>query len=71
MYKKVFEHQAQNFNLKKLEIRIAPYINMKDSYDRKQSENVKRDNKRFILEQIREILMAYKEYIEDIVELWD
>lgn len=63
LYKNIFKNQAQSLNLKKLELRIAPYIDMKQPYKRKEDIEVKNEIKRNILRQIRIVLEAYKDYI--------
>lgn len=63
LYKSIFESQAQSLNLKKLEFRIAPAINMKQPYKKREDENIRDEIKKRILRQIKSLLEGYQAYI--------
>lgn len=63
LYKSIFESQAQSLNLKKLEFRIAPAIDMKQPYKKREDENIRDEIKRKILRQIKYLLEGYQAYI--------
>ena len=60
----IFRSLLQNTHLKKLEVRISPYVIIYSDYDR---EDVRREIKQMYLKEIKTMLSAYKEYMKSVV----